>query len=119
VLICSERKVLLASCWCWFVLREKYYFGWWLISRENSAQCDEQRKKRKHKGKGNACITPNSKIKGRERNENQRRVACTLRQSIQTCTVATDTVWLCCFMFPTLSCALKQGEHKSGATGKR
>jgi len=25
VLICCERKVLLAAGWCWFGVREKYY----------------------------------------------------------------------------------------------
>jgi hypothetical protein len=33
VLICSERKVLLAGCW--FVLREKYY---WLVANKPNEQ---------------------------------------------------------------------------------
>jgi hypothetical protein len=37
VLICSERKVLLADCW-WLVCSErKVLAGWWLISRTNMA----------------------------------------------------------------------------------
>jgi hypothetical protein len=35
VLVCSERKVLLAGCWCWFVLREKYC---WLVADKPSEQ---------------------------------------------------------------------------------
>jgi hypothetical protein len=39
VLICSERKVLLAGCW--FVVREKYY---WLISQANRAHSNQAQK---------------------------------------------------------------------------
>jgi hypothetical protein len=34
VLICAERKVLLAGCW-WLVCSEKSTAGWWLISQAN------------------------------------------------------------------------------------
>jgi hypothetical protein len=37
VLICSEINVLLADCWCWFVLRETYCWliaGGWFVLRE-------------------------------------------------------------------------------------
>jgi hypothetical protein len=35
VLICSERKVLLADCWWLFVLREKYC---WLVADKPNEQ---------------------------------------------------------------------------------
>jgi hypothetical protein len=47
VLICSERKVLLADCWLiaggWFVLREKYCWlvtdnGWFLETESKTSQ---------------------------------------------------------------------------------
>jgi hypothetical protein len=34
VLVCSERKVLLAGCW-WLVCSERSTVGWWLISQAN------------------------------------------------------------------------------------
>jgi hypothetical protein len=41
VLVCSERKVLLAGCW-WLICSERKLplAGWWLISRTDGA-CTE------------------------------------------------------------------------------
>jgi hypothetical protein len=36
MLVCSERRVLLAGCW-WMVYSERSTAGWWLISQANRA----------------------------------------------------------------------------------
>jgi hypothetical protein len=41
VLVCSERRAVLAGCW-WLVCSERSSAGWWLISRANRLQVSER-----------------------------------------------------------------------------